>query len=139
MWVSHTINPEIVPYKKPQIEKFYYSIGEVAKIINVNPSLIRYWEKEFDVIQPKKNKKGNRLFTTKDIEQLKLIYFLVKEKGMTLKGARQSLKKNKHKIIENYELTDRLKKIRNMLKEIYNNIVDTETDKSRNSESENNI
>ena len=139
MWVSHTINPEIVPYKKPQIEKFYYSIGEVAKIINVNPSLIRYWEKEFDVIQPQKNKKGNRFFTTKDIEQLKLIYFLVKEKGMTLKGARQSLKKNKHKIIENYELTDRLKKIRNMLKEIYNNIVDTETDKSRNSESENNI
>ena len=124
-----------MPYKKPQIEKIYYSIGEVAKIFNVNPSLIRFWEKEFEIIKPKKNQKGNRLFTTEDIKQLKIIYFLVKEKGMTLKGAKQSLKNNKHKTFENYELTDRLQKIRSILMEIYNNI-DTETNKSVDTKSE---
>jgi len=124
-----------LPYKKPQIEKIYYSIGEVAKIFNVNPSLIRFWEKEFEIIKPKKNQKGNRLFTTEDIKQLKIIYFLVKEKGMTLKGAKQSLKNNKHKTFENYELTDRLQKIRSILMEIYNNI-DTETNKSVDTKSE---
>jgi len=127
-----------VPYKKTQTEKIYYSIGEVAKILMVNPSLIRFWEKEFDIIKPKKNQKGNRFFTTEDIEQLKLIYFLVKEKGMTLKGAKQNLKKNNNKTIENYELTDQLKRIRNMLMEIYNNL-DTEIDESVNSESKNTI
>jgi len=124
-----------VPYKKSQIKKIYYSIGEVANILKVNPSLIRFWEKEFDIIKPKKNQKGNRFFTTEDIEQLKLIYFLVKEKGMTLKGAKQSLKKNKHKTIENQELTDRLQKIRSILMEIYNNI-DSETNESEDEESE---
>ena len=124
-----------MPYKKPQIEKIYYSIGEIAKIFNVNPSLIRFWEKEFEIIKPKKNQKGNRLFTTEDIKQLKIIYFLVKEKGMTLKGAKQSLKNNKHKTFENYELTDRLQKIRSILMEIYNNI-DTETNKSVDTKSE---
>ena len=127
-----------MPYKKTQTEKIYYSIGEVAKILMVNPSLIRFWEKEFDIIKPKKNQKGNRFFTTEDIEQLKLIYFLVKEKGMTLKGAKQNLKKNNNKTIENYELTDQLKRIRNMLMEIYNNL-DTEIDESVNSESKNTI
>ena len=124
-----------MPYKKPQIEKIYYSIGEVAKSFNVNPSLIRFWEKEFDIIKPKKNQKGNRFFTTEDIEQLKLIYFLVKEKGMTLKGAKQSLKKNKQKTIKNQELTDRLQKIRSILMEIYNNM-DSEINESENEESE---
>jgi len=123
-----------VPYKKPQIEKIYYSIGEVAKSFNVNPSLIRFWEKEFDIIKPKKNGKGNRLFTNEDIEQIKLIYFLVKEKGMTLKGAKQSLKRNRQKTVDNYELSDRLKKIRNIMMEIYNNI-DSETNESENTES----
>jgi len=124
-----------VPYKKSQIKKIYYSIGEVANILKVNPSLIRFWEKEFDIIKPKKNQKGNRFFTTEDIEQLKLIYFLVKEKGMTLKGAKQSLKKNKQKTIKNQELTDRLQKIRSILMEIYNNM-DSEINESENEESE---
>jgi len=127
-----------VPYKKPQIEKIYYSIGEVAKKFEVNPSLIRFWEKEFDIIKPKKNQKGNRFFNSKDIEQLKLIYFLVKKKGMTLKGAKQSLKKNKQKTVENYELSNRLQKIRSTLMEIYNNI-DSETNESENTESEKNV
>lgn len=127
-----------MPYKKPQKEKIYYSIGEVAKILSVNPSLIRFWEKEFDIIKPKKNQKGNRFFTTEDIEQLKLIYFLVKEKGMTLKGAKQNLKNNKHKTIEKYELITHLSKIRNMLMEIYNNL-DTETEESENSQYKNTL
>ena len=123
-----------MPYKKPQIEKIYFSIGEVAKNLKVNPSLIRFWEKEFDIIKPKKNLQGNRLFTTEDIKQLKLIYFLVKEKGMTLKGTKQILKTNKHKTIENYEISDRLQKIRSTLMEIYNNI-DSGTNKSKNTKS----
>lgn len=81
-------------------EKLYYSIGEVAKAFDVNASLIRFWEKEFDIIQPKKNKKGNRLFTPKDIESFKTIYYLVKVKGHTLDGAKQSLLKQPNKIDE---------------------------------------
>ena len=65
-----------MPYKEKPIEKLYYSIGEVAKILNVNVSLVRFWEKEFDILQPKKNKKGNRMFTVTDFENLKLIYHL---------------------------------------------------------------
>lgn len=72
-------------------EKLYYSIGEVAKAFNVNTSLIRFWEKEFEVISPKKNKKGNRYFTPQDIKNLKLIYHLVKERGYTLEGAKSAL------------------------------------------------
>jgi DNA-binding transcriptional MerR regulator len=75
-----------------EITKLYYSIGEVAEMFDVNPSLIRFWEKEFNVIKPKKNKKGNRLFTAKDIEVLKRIYSLVKIEGYTLEGAKIKLK-----------------------------------------------
>ena len=67
--------------------KIYYTMGEVSEMFDVNPSLIRFWEQKFDILKPDKNKKGNRLFTPKDVENLKLIYHLVKEKGMTLKGA----------------------------------------------------
>ncbi|TWP23405.1 MerR family transcriptional regulator [Apibacter muscae] len=73
-------------------EKLYYSIGEVAKAFNVNASLIRFWEKEFDILTPKKNKKGDRFFTPKDVENLKVIYHLVKEKGYTLDGAKTALR-----------------------------------------------
>ncbi len=73
--------------------KLYYAIGEVAKMYNVNTSLIRFWEKEFDIIKPKKNKKGNRLFTPKDVENFNKIYELVKVKGFTLEGAKKELKK----------------------------------------------
>lgn len=107
-----------MPYKKPVIEKVYYSIGEVAKMFNEKTSLIRFWEKEFPSIKPHKNKKGNRLFTPKDVEQLKLIYHLVKERGMTLDGARKKLKENKEETINNFAIVDRLKNIRQMLIEI---------------------
>ncbi|MGD9931776.1 MAG: MerR family transcriptional regulator [Mangrovibacterium sp.] len=109
-----------MPYKKPTIEKVFYTIGEVADMFQVNTSHIRFWEKEFDVLKPQKNKKGNRLFTPDDIEHIKLIYHLVKERGMTLKGAKQKLKDNKGDTIENHELVDRLKHIRQQLIDIKN-------------------
>jgi DNA-binding transcriptional MerR regulator len=82
-----------MPYKEKEIEKIYYTIGEVAEMFQVNTSHIRFWSNEFDVIKPSTNKKGNRLYTHSDIENLKKIYHLVKEKGFTLKGAKVELKK----------------------------------------------
>ncbi len=81
-----------MPYKEKEIEKLYYTIGEVAQMFNVNTSHIRFWSKEFDVIRPATNKKGNRMYTQPDIENFKKIYHLVKEKGFTLKGAKTELK-----------------------------------------------
>ena len=91
-----------MPYKEKRVEKLYYTIGEVAEMFNVNPSLIRYWEKEFDIIKPKKNKKGNRFFTIEDIEHFHIIYYLVKELGLTLKGAQKKLKENKEGTMNNF-------------------------------------
>lgn len=99
-------------------EKRYYSIGEVARFFDVNTSLIRFWEKEFDILKPKKNKKGNRLFTNKDFENLKLIHHLVKERGFTLKGAKAKLRGNKEDTAQNAEIVDRLKNVRQALLEI---------------------
>ena len=107
-----------MPYKEKPIEKLYYSIGEVAKILNVNVSLVRFWEKEFDILQPKKNKKGNRIFTVADFENLKLIFHLVKERGFTLEGAKNKLKENKEDTINNFEIISRLKEIRSFLVEL---------------------
>src|SRR4051812_30706235 len=84
-----------MPYKEKEIEKLYYTIGEVAQMFNVNTSHIRFWSKEFDVIRPATNKKGNRMYTQSDIENFKKIYHLVKEKGFTLKGAKTELKDRK--------------------------------------------
>ncbi len=95
--------------------KVYYSIGEVAEMFGVNPSLIRFWEKEFDIIKPHKNKKGNRQFTKSDIDNFHLIYHLVKERGMTLKGAQQKLKEKKTETEQNFEIVKRLKHIREEL------------------------
>lgn len=93
-------------------------MGDVASMLNVNHSLIRFWEKEFDVLKPKKNKKGNRLFTPKDVEHLKLIYHLVKERGYTLEGARQRLKANPDDLSHDLEIVERLKNIRQYLVEL---------------------
>ena len=106
-----------MPYKEKPIEKLYYSIGEVADIFEVNVSLLRFWEKEFDILKPKKNKKGNRMFTTKDLDNLKIIYHLVKERGYTLEGAKKKLKENKEDTINNIEIVNRLKDIRQFLVE----------------------
>tara|TARA_B100001778_G_C18496457_1_gene587552 strand:- start:731 stop:1054 length:324 start_codon:yes stop_codon:yes gene_type:complete len=102
-------------------KKIFYSIGETAKIFNVNVSLIRYWEKEFSILKPKKNKKGNRLFTQKDIDNLHLIYNLVKERGYTLEGAQKQLKSNKV-LNSEIEIINRLKKIRSFLIDLKNEL-----------------
>lgn len=111
-----------MPYKEKKIEKVYYTIGEVAEMFGVTTSLIRYWEKEFDIIKPKKNKKGNRLFTKQDIDNFHLIYHLVKEKGMTLKGAQKKLKENREDTVNNFEVVKTLKAIKEMLLEIKDNL-----------------
>tara|TARA_Y100000385_G_scaffold269598_1_gene307774 strand:+ start:5247 stop:5591 length:345 start_codon:yes stop_codon:yes gene_type:complete len=99
-------------YSNKPIKKIYYSIREVADIFDVNKSLIRFWEKEFNIINPKKNKKGNRFFTEKDIENFKIIFHLVKERGYTLAGAKKKLRENKHDTIRNIEIVNKLKEIR---------------------------
>jgi len=104
-----------MPYKKPKIEKLLYSISEVAEMFNVNISLIRFWEKEFDIIKPIKNKKGNRQFTPQDLDNFRLIYHLVKDKGMTLKGAQKKLKENKESTIHNFEIIKHLQDIKSEL------------------------
>ncbi len=111
-----------MPYKERKIEKVYYSIGEVAEMFGVNTSLIRFWEKEFDIIKPKKNKKGNRLFTKQDIDNFHIIFHLVKERGMTLKGAQKKLKENREDTINNFEVVKTLKNIRDMIIEIRDNL-----------------
>ena len=104
--------------EEKKLDKLYYTIGEVAAMFNVNASLIRYWEKEFTVIKPKKNKKGNRLFTKIDIENFHIIYHLVKERGMTLKGAKKKLRENKEDTVNNFEIIKTLKEIKEQLLEI---------------------
>ena len=107
-----------MPYKKPKIEKVFYSIGEVAEMFGVNTSNIRFWEKEFDILKPHKNAKGNRMFTPEDLENLKIIYHLLKERGMTIRGAQMKLKGNKEDIVQNYEVVKRLQEIRQVLVDI---------------------
>ena len=107
-----------MPYKAPKIEKIYYSIGEVAEMFDLNTSHIRYWENEFDILKPKKNKKGNRFFTKEDLKNLHLIYHLVKEKGMTLSGAKLKLKENIDDTKHNFEIIEKLKGIKQDLLEM---------------------
>lgn len=103
-------------------EKRYYKIGEVAKAFNLNTSHIRFWEKEFDILKPKKNAKGNRLFTQEDIKNFKLIYNLVKERGLTLEGAKQKLKKNPKGIYNNHDIIIRLEAVKAELQKIKDSI-----------------
>jgi len=104
-----------MPYKERDINKMYYTMGEMTEMFNVNASQIRFYEKEFDILQPKKNKKGNRLFTPEDIENLKIIFNLVDEKGFTLKGAKEYLKNNKTGVKENQKIIDSLEKLKSFL------------------------
>ena len=95
--------------------KLYYSIAEVAEMFDVNQSLLRFWEKGFPQIAPKTNGRGVRQYRKEDVDTIALIYHLVKEKGMTLPGARQKLKDNKEATIRNFEIINRLKEIREEL------------------------
>lgn len=107
-----------MPYKETEDVKLYYSISEVADMFKVNASLIRFWEKEFDIIKPARNKKGNRMFTKEDLENFKLIFHLVKEKGFTLDGAKSKLKGDKLQLSGQANLHDSLTKVRNFLVEL---------------------
>jgi DNA-binding transcriptional MerR regulator len=104
-----------MPYKEKEIEKVYFTIGEVAEEFNVATSLIRFWESEFDVLSPKKNKKGNRQFTKSDIQKLRLIYHLVKERGFTLQGAKDMLENNPDELQDKMEMIASLQKVKGFL------------------------
>ena len=107
-----------MPYKEKEPERLFFTIGEVAKKFKVNTSLIRFWEKEFDILQPKKNKKGNRLFTKQDLDNLHIIYHLVKERGFKLEGAKKKLKQNKDEVVDSVEMVKSLKSIKSFLVEM---------------------
>lgn len=100
-------------------EKIYYRIGEVARMFNVQPTLIRYWEKEFDFIKPHKSEKGTRMFTKKDIERFEIVYHLVKEKGLTIQGTKDYFKKHyDSKSVDKLEVINTLKRTRDLLTDI---------------------
>lgn len=102
-------------------EKLFYSMGEVSEMFDVKPSLLRHWESQFSVLRPKRNKKGNRLFTPQDVENLKLIYHLVRERGMTLEGADKAIRRLRAGAVgmeRDVELMERLQRIRAMLLEV---------------------
>lgn len=107
-----------MPVKEYEDKKLFYSIGEVARMFNVNESLIRFWEGEFDIIKPQRNKKGNRLFTQKDVDNFHIIFHLVKERGFTLQGAKDKLKENPKDVANTAEAVKSLKKIRTFLLEL---------------------
>jgi len=105
--------------------KLYYSISEVSAKFGVNASLIRFWEKEFDIIKPRKNAKGNRLFTQQDIDNIALIHHYVKERKLTLEGARQKIRQNRDDAEHTFQIVQSLKKVRAMLLELKDNISET--------------
>ncbi|GEM67704.1 transcriptional regulator [Sphingobacterium mizutaii NBRC 14946 = DSM 11724] len=107
-----------MPYKEREINKLYYTMGEVTEMFGVNASQIRFYEREFDILQPKKNKKGNRLFTQNDIANLKIIFNLVKDKGYTLQGAREFLRSNKNEARENQRIIESLEGLKSFLIEV---------------------
>lgn len=110
-----------MPYKEKKVEKLYYSIGEVSKMLDVPVSTVRFWENEFDILKPAKNKKGNRMFTQSDLKNLKIIYHLVKEMGMTLSGARKRLSEKGEETDYKFEISASLQNIRNILLDIRDN------------------
>lgn len=107
-----------MPYKERDIEKLYYTMGEVTQLFDVNASQIRYYEREFEILQPKKNKKGNRLFSPEDVENLKIIFSLLKDKGFTLQGAKDYLRSNKGEVKENQKVIDSLERLKQFLLEV---------------------
>lgn len=106
--------------EREEIKKKYFSIGEVASMLDVKPSLIRFWETEFPQLKPRKNKKGNRIYTDKDIEILRSIYYLVKIRKFTLKGAREKLKQNPRDLEYEQNTRETLLKVRAFLVDLKN-------------------
>ena len=112
------INWNKMPYKEREINKLYYTMGEITQMFEVNASQVRFYEKEFDILQPKKNKKGNRLFSPEDVENLKIIFSLLKDKGYTLQGAKDYIKNNKGEVKENQKVIDSLERLKQFLLEV---------------------
>ena len=110
----------MVSKNKKQIEKIFFTIGEVAQLLGVTPSSIRYWENNFDDLKPQKSSGGTRLFSKDDIETLKLINYLVKERGLTIKGAQLKLKQNRSDTVHTWEIVKRLQTVREKLVDIKN-------------------
>lgn len=111
-----------MPYLEKEPQKLFYTIGEVAELFNVNTSLIRFWEKEFTILKPKKNKKGNRLFTPEDLKNLRLIHHLVKEKGFTLEGAKKELSQSEKPMQTKTEIIEKLQEVRRFLEDLQKSI-----------------
>lgn len=111
-----------MPYREKPVEKLYYSIGEAAELLNVPISTVRFWENEFRILKPMKNKKGNRMFTPGDIKNLKIIYHLLKEEGMTLEGVKKKLSGNWEETDYKYEINESLQKIKSLLLDLRDGI-----------------
>jgi DNA-binding transcriptional MerR regulator len=111
-----------MPYKEKKIEKLYYSIGEVSRMLAVPISTVRFWENEFSILKPMKNKKGNRMFTAKDIKNLTIIHRLIKEEGMTLAGVKRKLDGHWEEADHKFEIRDSLERIKSLLLELRDNI-----------------
>jgi DNA-binding transcriptional MerR regulator len=107
-----------MPYKEKPVEKLFYTIGEVAGILDVPVSTVRFWENEFDILKPRKNKKGNRLFMPEDLRNLKIIHHLVKEKGMTLAGVKKQLSEKWEETDYKFGIRESLTNIKDLLSEI---------------------
>jgi DNA-binding transcriptional MerR regulator len=111
-----------MPYKEIKVEKLYYTIGEVSEMLEVPVSTVRFWENEFEVLKPMKNKKGNRLFTSGDIKNLRIIHLLLKEEGMTLAGAKKKLADKWDETDHKFEIGESLQRIKAMLIDIRDSI-----------------
>jgi len=111
-----------MPYKEKKIEKLYYSIGEVSRMLEVPVSTVRFWENEFDILKPMKNKKGNRMFTATDVKNLMIIHRLLKEEGMTMSGVKKKLTGRWDETDHKFEINESLQKIRSLLLELRDNI-----------------
>lgn len=111
-----------MPYKEKKIEKLYYSIGEVAEMLEVPVSTVRFWDNEFDVLKPMKNKKGNRLFTQNDLRNIRIIHHLLKEEGMTLNGVKKRMSAKWEETDYKYQINESLQKIKSMLLDLRDSI-----------------
>jgi DNA-binding transcriptional MerR regulator len=111
-----------MPYKENKVEKLYYSIGEVAEMLDVPVSTVRFWDNEFAILKPMKNKKGNRLFTQTDMRNLRIIHHLLKEEGMTLSGVKKKLSEKWNETDYKFEINESLLKIKSMIQDIKDSI-----------------
>ena len=111
-----------MPYKEKKIEKLYYSIGEVSKMLDVPVSTVRFWENEFDILKPMKNKKGNRMFTSADVKNLMIIHRLLKEEGLTLSGVKRKLSGKWDDAEHKFEIIESLQKIKGILLDLKDNM-----------------